>query len=133
MNLNQILDDITQGEGLHREFKEAHDQLPRNLFETVCAFGSTIFLGVADDGEISGVDPAAAEQLKTDLANLSNNPQKVDPPWLLFPKTFEIEGKTIIAVQVPRSARSSIKPGATLSCAARTATTACRARTSSPD
>ncbi|VGO17456.1 hypothetical protein PDESU_06052 [Pontiella desulfatans] len=109
MNLNQVLDDLSEGEGLHREFKEAREHLPRNLFETVCAFlntdGGTIFLGVADDGAIKGVDPAAAERMKADLANLSNNPQKVDPPWLLFPQTFEIDEKTIIAVQVPLSSQ----------------------------
>ena len=109
MNIQQVIDDIAQGEGMHREFKEARDQLPRNLFETVCAFlntdGGSIFLGVADNGDITGVDPSAAEQLKTDLANLSNNPQKIDPPWLLFPQTFEIDGKIIIAVQVPLSSQ----------------------------
>ncbi len=105
MTLNQIREDLAKGEGLHREFKEARDQLPRNLFETVCAFlntdGGTIFLGVADDGTITGIDPDAADRMKTDRANLSNNPQKIDPPWLLFPHTFELEEKTIIAVQVP--------------------------------
>ncbi len=109
MNLKQIQEDIEKGEGLHREFKEAGSQLPRNLFETVCAFlntdGGTIFLGVADDGTVTGVDPDAVVQMKTDLANLSNNPQKIDLPYLLFPHEFKLEGKTIIAVQVPLSSQ----------------------------
>lgn len=109
MNLQQIQEDIAQGEGLHREFKEAGSQLPRNLFETVCAFlntdGGTILLGVADDGTVKGVDPGAVERMKTDLANLSNNPGKIDPPWLLFPQEFEVDGKTVIAVQVPLSSQ----------------------------
>ncbi len=109
MNPSQIQEDIAKGEGLHREFKEAGNQLPRNLFETVCAFlntdGGTILLGVADDGTVTGVDPDAAERMKADLANLSNNPQKLDLPYLLFPHTFELEGKTILAVQVPLSSQ----------------------------
>jgi ATP-dependent DNA helicase RecG len=109
MTIEQIQEDIAQGEGLHCEFKEAGSQLPRSLFETVCAFlntdGGTIFLGVKDNGTITGVDPTAMEQMKVDLANLSNNPQKIDPPWLLFPQEFELEGKTIIAVQVPLSSQ----------------------------
>jgi ATP-dependent DNA helicase RecG len=109
MNLKQIKEDIQKGEGLHREFKEAGSQLPRNLFETVCAFlntdGGTILLGVADDGTVTGVNPDAVERMKSDLANLSNNPQKVDPPYLLFPREFELDGKTIIAVQVPLSSQ----------------------------
>lgn len=109
MNLKQTQEDIAQGEGLHCEFKEAGSQLPRNLFETVCAFlntdGGTILLGVADDGSVTGVDPDTVERMKSDLANLSNNPQKVDPPYLLFPHEFTIDDKTIIAVQVPLSSQ----------------------------
>jgi ATP-dependent DNA helicase RecG len=109
MNLKQTQEDIAQGEGLHHEFKEAGSQLPRNLFETVCSFlntdGGTILLGVADDGSVTGVNPDAVERMKSDLANLSNNPQKVDPPYLLFPYEFQIEDKTIIAVQVPLSSQ----------------------------
>ncbi|HBA84814.1 MAG TPA: AAA family ATPase [Verrucomicrobia bacterium] len=109
MNLQQVQEDRAQGEGLHREFKEAGSQLPRNLFETVCAFlntdGGTILLGVADDGTVTGVDPDAATQMKSDLAGLSNNPQKIEPPWLLFPHEFELDGKIVIAVQVPLSSQ----------------------------
>ena len=36
-------------------------------------------LGVKDDGSISGVDPDAIERIKTDIANLSNNPEKLSP------------------------------------------------------
>lgn len=109
MNLKQIREDIAQGEGLHREFKEAGNRLPNSLFETVCAFlntdGGTILLGVADDGTVTGVDPNAVDRMKTELANLSNNPQKLDPPYLLFPHEFELDEKTIIAVQVPLSSQ----------------------------
>ncbi len=83
--------------------------MPQNFFETVCAFlntdGGTIFLGVADDGKVIGVDQNAFSRMKSDIANLSNNPQKVDPPYLLFPREFKIDRKTIIAVQVPLSSQ----------------------------
>ena len=50
-------------ETLVLEFKGAAGDLPRSLFETVCAFlnldGGLIVLGVADDGTITGVAPAA--------------------------------------------------------------------------
>ena len=63
MNIKQIQQDIRKGEGLHREFKEAKGSLPQNFFETVCAFlntdGGTIFLGVADNGKVTGVDQDA--------------------------------------------------------------------------
>ncbi len=109
MNINQILEEISNGEGLHTEFKESKNKLPSDLFETVCAFlntdGGMILLGVDDNGTITGIEQNAVTKLKTDLTNLSNNPQKIDPPYLLFPHEFEIEGEIIIAVQVPLSSQ----------------------------
>ena len=46
---------IAQGEGISIEFKECKDALPKNVFETLCAFlnrfGGDIFLGLKDDGD----------------------------------------------------------------------------------
>lgn len=51
---------IAQGEGISVEFKECKDSLPKSIFETICSFlnrfGGDIFLGVADDGTILGID-----------------------------------------------------------------------------
>lgn len=109
MNINQLKLLIDEGEGLTVEFKEAKDRLPQNFIETVCAFlntdGGTILLGVADNGKVIGMDPDAVSQVKADLVNLSNNPQKIDPPYLLFPHEFLIDHKMIIAVQVPLSSQ----------------------------
>jgi len=91
------------------EFKGAAWDLPRSLFETVCAFlnldGGLIVLGVADDGTITGIAPAAVDRLKTEIASLSNNPNKLDPPYLLFPRAEEIDGKWVIKIQVPASSQ----------------------------
>ena len=87
MNIKQIKELLKQGEGLNVEFKKAKNTLPGNLFETVCSFlntdGGYIFLGVDDNGNVSGVNRSAIEQMKSNLANLSNNPQKLDLPYLL--------------------------------------------------
>lgn len=96
-------------ENLTLEYKEAAANLPKTLFETVCAFlnmeGGVVVLGVADDGTVTGVHPDAVERLKADIANLSNNPQKIDPPYLLFPSAENIDKKWIIRVQVPCSSQ----------------------------
>ncbi len=109
MNTEHLLQVIAKGEGLHTEFKEAGNHLPNNLFDTVCAFlntdGGMIFLGISDKEHIVGVDPEAIPQMKVDIANLSNNPQKIDLPYLLFPYDTEIDGKTIIVIQVPLSSQ----------------------------
>ncbi len=100
---------LGQREGIRLEFKEAKAELPENLFETICAMlnrdGGDILLGVADNGVIKGVDPSKVEILKANIVNLSNNAQKLDPPFILFPLVHEIEGKTIIHIQVPASSQ----------------------------
>ena len=57
---NLIKNIINQGEKINTEFKEAKEKLPKNLFETVCAFlnrfGGNIILGVNDNKQIIGVD-----------------------------------------------------------------------------
>jgi ATP-dependent DNA helicase RecG len=78
---------ITRAFGTHEgpalEFKEAAQSLPKSFFETVCAFlnldGGLIILGVADDGTVTGVARDSVDRMKTESANLSNNPSKLDP------------------------------------------------------
>ncbi|MFA4947863.1 MAG: RNA-binding domain-containing protein [Candidatus Krumholzibacteriia bacterium] len=96
-------------EGLALEFKEAAEALPKSFFATVCAFlnldGGLIVLGVADDGAVVGIAPDAVDRMKIEIANLSNNPSKLEPPHLLFPHAEEIAGRWIIKVQVPASSQ----------------------------
>lgn len=100
---------IKEGEGLTIEFKRSKDKLPSNLFETVCAFlnraGGNILLGVTDDKTIEGINSGKAESLCKDFANLSNNPQKLFPTFLLDANVIEYEGKNIIHIFVPISSQ----------------------------
>jgi len=109
MDSNEVREKIRQGESLHCEFKLAARKLPASFFETVCAFlntdGGTIYLGVSDNREIEGISDEVAVQICSDIASQSNNPQKLDPPFLLFPQTIEIASKLIIAVNVPISSQ----------------------------
>ena len=97
------------------EFKEARQDLPRSLFETVCAFlnrdGGVILLGVNDRGEVVGVEPSAVERLTAEIVTLSNNPQKLDPPQLLAPERVDYEGKTVLVLQVPASPQAHRSAG----------------------
>jgi len=56
MNAEKIKNILMQGEGLTIEFKKGKEDLPLNLYETVCAFlnrnGGNILLGVNDDKTI---------------------------------------------------------------------------------
>ena len=98
---------INQGEKINTEFKEATQKLPKNLFETVCAFlnrfGGNIILGVNDKKDIIGVDKNYVLQMKKDFANLCNNPQKISPTIYLKITDYEIDGKTVLHINVPDS------------------------------
>ncbi len=52
---------------------------------------------------MTGVAPEAVERLIAEIANLSNNPTKLDPPRLLFPQALEINERRVIKIQVPAS------------------------------
>jgi len=91
------------------EFKEARTELPATLFETICAMlnrdGGDILLGVDDRGAVAGIAPGRVDVLKANLVNLSNNPQKLDPLFILFAATHDIDGKIILHVSVPASSQ----------------------------
>ena len=100
----ELMEIIRAGEGVTTEFKKANNKLPQNLFETICAFlnrnGGNIFLGVADDGKITGVDKNCISEMKKDFANLCNNPEKIEPTVYLNIKEYEIENKIILHIYV---------------------------------
>ncbi len=100
---------IAQGEGLEIEFKESYDTLPRNVFESICAFlnrkGGHILLGVTNDGDIEGVKESSVQEQLDTLARDMNNPQIISPTFYLGTEVVDIEGKKIIYVYVPESSQ----------------------------
>ena len=104
---NELLQIIEDGESVTTEFKEARTDLPKNLFETVCAFlnrnGGNIFLGVSDNGKIVGVNEITIMNMKKDFVNLCNNSQKIDPTIYLNIKEYQINDKIILHIYVNES------------------------------
>src|SRR3972149_12020571 len=100
---------LTQRESATMERKESARELPRTLFESVCAFlnqdGGTIILGIADDGTVVGVEKDAVERLTAEIVNLSNNPQKLNPPFILSRLSLDYQGKHILVLRVPVSSQ----------------------------
>jgi len=109
MNTGRIQELLKKKEDIRTEFKEAKKELPNNLFESICAMlnrdGGDILLGVADDGTIVGIEEDKVPTMIINLTNLSNNKQKLDPPFILFPQKYKIEGKWIIHIQIPASSQ----------------------------
>ena len=67
--------------------------------------GGDIFLGVADDGAIIGVEESCVPQLKKDISSLCNNANKIAPTVYLHIDECEIEGKTVLHIYVPESSQ----------------------------
>ena len=109
MQVERVLRLLKLKENIQLEFKEAMNALPANLFETICAMlnrnGGDLLLGVADNGYIVGVAEKAMSSMITNIVNLSNNNQKLDPPFILYPQSYTLEGKNIIHIQVPASSQ----------------------------
>jgi ATP-dependent DNA helicase RecG len=103
----EIISKIAQGEGLNVEFKAASETLPRNVFETVCAFlnrkGVYIFLGVKDNGAIEGIGEKFIHRMLQTLSNDINNTQILMPAAFVETEVFDIDGKKIICIYVPES------------------------------
>ena len=109
MNIERVKRLLKQRENIRLEFKEAVTALPGNLFETICAMlnrdGGDIILGVQDNGTVLGVNQTSMPTMVTNLVNLSNNNQKLDPAFILYPQIYELKGKSIIHIQVPASSQ----------------------------
>lgn len=107
--MDTILDIISNGEGLTVEFKRSREKIPTDVYQTICAFlnrsGGKVFLGVGDDGSITGIREDALDQMKKDLVTALNNPQKLNPPLYILPQEFEIHGKTILLLDIPESSQ----------------------------
>ncbi|MEO0129704.1 MAG: RNA-binding domain-containing protein [candidate division WOR-3 bacterium] len=100
---------IKQGEGKNVEFKSSLNSMPSDLFETVCAFlnrnGGIVLLGVDDNGKILGIDPNISEKIINDIVTTSNNPNKLNPPFLLFPGKIQLNEGLVIYIRVPESSQ----------------------------
>lgn len=100
---------ISSGESITVEFKESKKKLNKDVYDSVCAFlnrhGGHLFLGVKDNGDIAGVDKDAVEQLKKDFVTSLNNPQTLNPAFYLAVEDVEIDGKTILYINVPESSQ----------------------------
>ena len=89
---DRLLSLIRRGENYQIEYKEAFQELPKSLFDTVSSFsnreGGDIFLGVHDCGVITGVDPGSAAKLITNFGNQANNKDKLFPPTYLTAREY---------------------------------------------
>lgn len=109
MSLDRVHQILARSEGIRTEYKKSRMALPENVFESVCAMlnrnGGDIILGADDDGTVLGIDPSQLEAIKNNIVTQSNNIQKLDPPYILFPEVYTVNDEQIIHIQVPSSSQ----------------------------
>jgi len=109
MNKANLLKIAAKGEGISVEFKKSQNNLNRDVYDTICAFsnriGGNLFLGIDDNGNISGIEHDKIESIKQDLVTSLNNPQKINPPLYLIPEQYEHKGKLFLYLNVPESSQ----------------------------
>ncbi len=105
LNKDELLALISGGEGHTVEFKKSAIDITKDVYESICAFsnrdGGHIFLGIKDNGEILGIDPAYIGKMKKDFVTAVNNANKMYPPLFLIPAEYELCGKQILYIYVP--------------------------------
>lgn len=109
MDLATVQSLLTIGETAAVEFKRCGNGIESDTYETVCSFlnrfGGDIFLGVLDDGSVSGVPKKAVPNMVRNFIKVVSNPRLFSPTVYLVPEIIEYgEKNTIIHVHVPPSA-----------------------------
>ena len=98
---------LAVGETIAVEFKRCRSGISPDTFETVCSFlnryGGDIFLGVEDNGEVSGVPKKSACDVIKNFIKMVNNPEVISPAVYLAPEIIKLDGKQIVHVRVPAS------------------------------
>lgn len=105
--IEQIKKLIAGGENQRVEFKEATFKFPKDAYETICAFlntdGGFLFLGIQDDGTVTGIADDCVEKIKSEFITSVNNMATINPPILLDVKDITIDSKKVIFAEIPKS------------------------------
>lgn len=107
MSPEELHEILLIGETVSTEFKRCGNQPGKDVFETICSFcnrfGGDIFLGVDDNGAITGVTPEAIPAIKRNIINIVNNPNVFSPPATLEFGTITCENTPVLRIWIPAS------------------------------
>lgn len=107
MDRRELVAHLRAGEGISAEFKRCGNRPEKDFFETVCSFanrqGGNIFLGVEDDGTVTGVARDATRDIKRNIANMLNNPDVFNTAPLIEMEDVDYDDKVVVRVWVPMS------------------------------
>ena len=101
MSADEIARVVEDGETMYAEFKSAAAR-PESLATAFISFlnaeGGVLWLGIEDDGTVSGVADVDAARQRVDQV-LANN---VTPRATAFVEQVEVEGKRLLKITLPR-------------------------------
>ena len=107
MDKNKLRNILAIGETVAVEFKRCSNGVTPDTYETVCSFlnrfGGGIYLGVENNGTVSGVPANAAVEIVKNFISMVSNPEVISPTVCLAPEILEFEKKTVIHIHVPAS------------------------------
>ena len=105
MDIHKLLEIIQQGEGDRIEFKESKMQLTADAIDTVCSFsnhtGGHLLLGIKDDKTVVGIQSDKIDKVHKEFVTSIKNTNRINPPLVLHPEEFEIEGAKVLYIYVP--------------------------------
>ncbi len=103
----ELLQLIQCGKSSTVELNLTEGEITEDVYQTVCAFsnrdGGNLFLGVRDNGEISGIEEDKIDQLKKDFVSSVRDERKIYPPLSLTPLAYTFGGRRILYIAVPVS------------------------------
>jgi len=98
---------LKTGETIAVEFKRCKDGANDDTYETICSFlnrfGGDIYLGIEDDGTVSGVPRNSVQNFIRNIISMIGNPDIISPTVYLSPVSFEYMEKSVIHIRVPPS------------------------------
>jgi ATP-dependent DNA helicase RecG len=107
MDIRKFKTILSVGETVAVEFKRCGNGISADTYETVCSFlnryGGDLFLGVENDGTVTGIPANAAPDVIKNFIKMVSNPDVLSPTVYLSPEIMEYEGKKIVRVHVPPS------------------------------
>lgn len=101
MDVSELLERIELGEDSTTQFKENinnNTSLAEELVAFSNASGGTIFIGVSDKGEITGLTAEDVRRLNNMISNVSS--ENVKPPINPLTRTVKIDGKILMLIEV---------------------------------
>lgn len=108
MDVNTFKSMLAVGETVTVEFKRCGNGIEHDVYESVCSFlnrfGGDLFMGVSDNGTVTGIPEKALPDMIRNFISVISNPAIFSPTIYLAPEQLQYEGHTVIHVHVPPSA-----------------------------